>query len=220
MNKIRIIAALTVTVSSLAFMQISALAQKETDNRITRAEAKHIVAYYFKAQNKLVVYNQRSLALGIERGVYHLVWKPGAEVATLTISEPRSGGGRANLLPTRVTAGVQYLAGSGVLEGTQPKLGDTRMVEFAKKIDIAEQIEPCTADPTKFFKGVPPNTKGTKYVLRGHTYLSKDGDESGQETFTITSRYYNYGLKDCSRGRLADLDVFGAFVLSVQAWPN
>jgi hypothetical protein len=196
-------------------------AQRETrgPRRITAAEAKHIVAYYFKAQNRLVVYDQKGLAAMIEKRQCPFVWRPGERTAQVTVLVSTQGArGQGTFLnKARFTAGVTYAADRGTLEGTEPKIGDTLAVDYSMKGDVAEHIGKC-AEGGLTIKG----SKGLKDVSRGYSYLTGDGDQSGTETFTEVLRLYAYGLKDCSRGYLGAGEVGGGsqFVLSAQAWPN
>mgnify|MGYP001324599738 CR=1 FL=1 len=176
--------------------------------RITVAEAKHIVAYYQKAESTLHIFNPKSLARGIAKGAYRLKWKPGASKATLTLAEIRTGAkGRERTTPTRVVADVVYAESPGGLVGIDAKLGDTRLVENTKKHDVAEEIMSCS----------PVGRRG---VRRSYTYLGGNGDQSGAETVIVDWRIYNYDVTDCSRGYSGYDDQGSTWALSWQAWPN
>lgn len=194
--------------------------ERKLSARITAAQAKHIVAYYFKEQDKLIVYNQKALATGMKQGVYHLTWKPGATRAMLSMPVSNlAANGRYITAIKQVPVGVAYMASSRVLEGTEPKVGDTMTVNYAKKYDHAGYEQDCDA-PLHFSPRAPKNSKAIKRVHMGYTYLDDDGDQSGQETYTAVDRVNFYGLKDCSAGYLGFQYNGYAWVLSSQAWPN
>jgi hypothetical protein len=208
-------------VAGIVVSTLGAAAQRETQGprRITAAEAKHIVAYYFKAQNRLVVYDEKMLAAMIEKRQCPFVWRAGERTAQVTVLVSTQGARRQDtfLNKARFTAGVTYAADRGTLEGTEPKIGDTLAIDNAMKVDVAERIGKCVEGGSSI-----NGSKGLKDVARGYTYLAGDGDQSGTETFTEVLRIYEYGLKDCSRGYLGAGEVGGGskFVLSAQAWPN
>jgi len=208
-----------------ALNTISTGTQTETPRRaleppkpatITAADVKHMGAYYQADQHRLLVFDQKSLANGIEKGVYELVWKPGALQAILSIPEIRvdATSGKETIVSVWVPARVVYGVPPGGIVGTEPKPGDTQFVEYMKKIERPEVIGDC------FSSGGPKDSKAHRGVLRQYTKLEGDGDQSGTQTYTAVTRWYYYAITDCSRGYLGSEDIVYDFVLSTRAWPN
>lgn len=188
--------------------------EQQRPTKITEAQAKHIVAYYFKAQNKLVVYNQKSLAAGIKKGLYRLTWKPGASRATLSVPVSRlAASGKHIIVPVRYTAAVEYGESPGRLVGWTTNVGETKLVENQELKNVTGKKGPCNPGEGK------KNSKAWRFVTRTYTYLDGDGDQSGQETYMEYGEYYLYAVKDCSKGYLGSEDPSSTWMLSWQPWP-
>jgi len=194
--------------------------------RITAAEAKHIVAYYFKAQNKLVVYNQKSLAAGIQKGVYQLAWRPGAKQAALSVQvTQRAASGKEMTVSVRVTTNVVYNETPGGPVNPEPqglvnaliKLGDTKLVEYQKLHTNSEIIGQCANPPQP---EAPKNSRVGRYVQPEFTYLEGNGEVSGTQTYMVIGRYYWYAIAACTKGYLGSTDWARNWVLSIGPWPN
>jgi hypothetical protein len=88
-------------------------------------------------------------------------------------------------------------------------------VDNAEKVEIPQGVGSCGKNSNEY-----PKAKGQKTVNQGYNFLSGDGTESGQETFTVVQRYYYYGARDCSANYLGSSDRASEYVLSTLGWPN
>ena len=196
--------------------RIPGAAEPQGENKpMTAADARHVVAYYFREENKLHVYNRQALANGLKRGKYKLRWSPGARQATLTIPQIQSeANGRGEMRMVHVTVDVVY-GDSPVGEDVQPKVGDVAFVENRKLYTRNESKGDCEAWETP-----KEGAKANRQVGRSYTYLMDDGDQSGEESWQEINRSYRYAVKDCSRGYVGYISNGWWWVLSFQAWPN